>query len=74
MRRAVEMYVEDPLSEELLRGAFEGKNAIRVEVKEVADEKQLEFVASTEESGEPEPELVGATATGDSEGESGESE
>jgi ATP-dependent Clp protease ATP-binding subunit ClpC len=73
LRRAVEMYVEDPLSEELLRGAFEGKNAIRVEVKEVADEKQLEFVSSMEESSEGEPELVGAAA-GESEGESGERE
>ncbi|MEZ6052106.1 MAG: AAA family ATPase [Planctomycetaceae bacterium] len=45
LRRAVEMYVEDPLSEELLRGAFEGKNTIRVEVKEVGDEKSLDFVA-----------------------------
>ncbi len=45
LRRAVEMYVEDPLAEELLRGAFEGKNSIRVEVKEVGDEKSLDFVA-----------------------------
>ena len=74
LRRAVEMYVEDPLSEELLRGAFEGKNAIHVEVKEVGDEKQLEFVSTTEESSEPEPELVGAAAANESEGESPESE
>ena len=69
LRRAVEMYVEDPLAEELLRGTFEGKNLITVEVKEVGDEKQLDFVATTDESLiEPEPELVGAAA-GESEGE-----
>ncbi len=64
LRRAVEMYVEDPLSEELLRGAFEGKNVIRVEVKEVGDDKVLDFVAETEEPEVPEAELatVGATA------------
>src|SRR5690606_14570388 len=70
LRRAVEMYVEDPLAEELLRGTFEGMNAIRVEVKEVGDEKQLDFVARRDEPAEPEePELVGAAA-GESEGES----
>ena len=68
LRRAVEMYVEDPLAEELLRGAFEGKNTIRVEVKEVGDETQLEFVSSNETTDEPEPELVGAVA-GESEEE-----
>ena len=43
LRRAVEMFIEDPLSEELLRGAFEGKNMIRVEIKEVGNEKRLDF-------------------------------
>jgi ATP-dependent Clp protease ATP-binding subunit ClpC len=43
LRRSVEMYVEDPLSEELLRGAFEGKNHIRVDVKQVGDEQRLDF-------------------------------
>ena len=31
LRRALENYVEDPLSEELLKGSFEGKNKIVVE-------------------------------------------
>jgi ATP-dependent Clp protease ATP-binding subunit ClpC len=61
LRRAVEMYIEDPLSEELLRGAFEGKNTIRVTVKEVGDEKRLDFVGDVTESGEP-AELVPAGA------------
>ena len=45
LRRSVERFVEDPLSEELLRGSFEGKNVIRVEVIEVGDQKQLKFVS-----------------------------
>jgi len=31
LRRAVENYIEDPLSEELLKGEFQGKDLIRVE-------------------------------------------
>lgn len=43
LRRAVEQAIEDPLSEELLRGAFEGKNHIQVTVKTVSDQDQLAF-------------------------------
>jgi ATP-dependent Clp protease ATP-binding subunit ClpC len=70
LRRAVEMYIEDPLSEELLRGEFEGKNVIRITVKQVGEEKQLEFTGESEDLPAPksEPELVGAGAA--SEGES----
>jgi len=46
LRRALETYIEDPLSEELLKGEFEGKNTIDVVVKEVGDKKQLIFDAS----------------------------
>jgi len=46
LRRSIENYVEDPLSEELLRGTFEGKSVITVNVKEVGDIKQLTFDAS----------------------------
>lgn len=66
LRRAIEMYVEDPLSEELLRGAFQGKNLITVNVREVGDEKQFDFVGSVEDTGAAEnPELAatGADAT-----------
>ncbi len=62
LRRAVEMYIEDPLSEELLRGAFEGKNLIRVEVREVGDEKQLDFRGETAEPAAGEP-LAAVAAT-----------
>ena len=43
LRRSVERYIEDPLSEELLRGVFQGKNLIKVSVREVGDQKQLDF-------------------------------
>ena len=56
LRRAVEMYLEDPLSEELLRGVFEGKNLIKVSTKEVGEETQLDFEGVFDESLEPEPE------------------
>jgi ATP-dependent Clp protease ATP-binding subunit ClpC len=43
LRRSVGQCIEDPLAEELLRGAFEGKNHIIVRVKTVGDQKQLDF-------------------------------
>jgi ATP-dependent Clp protease ATP-binding subunit ClpC len=61
LRRAVEMYVEDPLAEELLRGQFQGKATITVKVAEVGDEKRLEFTGSAEEAA-PEAELASAGA------------
>ncbi len=60
LRRCIESYIEDPLSEELLRDAFEGKNTITVRVKEVGDIKQLDFDASFEEATEPELAAVGS--------------
>jgi ATP-dependent Clp protease ATP-binding subunit ClpC len=44
LRRSIENYVEDPLSEELLKGEFQGKETIVVDVKEVGGKKQLFFV------------------------------
>jgi len=43
LRRALENFIEDPVSEELLKGEFEGKDTIRVDCKEVAGKKQLTF-------------------------------
>ncbi len=60
LRRSVENYVEDPLSEELLRGEFDGKSLITVGVKEVGDQKQLQFIGSVE----PEKELAAVGAEG----------
>ena len=53
LRRAVETYIEDPMSENLLQGLFEGTNTITVKVKEVGDQKQLDFEASNQEHAPP---------------------
>ncbi len=61
LRRALENFVEDPLSEELLNGNFQGKNHILVEVAR-DDEgkfKHLIFSSSYVEPAEP-PQPVGA--------------
>ena len=50
LRRSVERFIEDPLSEELLRGTFDGQNVIRVNLVEVADQKQLTFEGGTDDS------------------------
>ena len=63
LRRAIESFIEDPLSEELLKGEFNGKDTIRVTVKMVGDKKQLEFEGLVTKEAEPEP--VGATAEGE---------
>ncbi len=48
LRRAIERYIEDPLSEDLLRGKFKGKTLIRITVQ---DEDHLRF----EGVGAPDP-------------------
>ena len=40
LRRAIEHYIEDPLSEALLRGEFKGKNFIKIDVQ---DEEHLKL-------------------------------
>jgi ATP-dependent Clp protease ATP-binding subunit ClpC len=52
LRRAIEQYVEDPLSEDILKGAFKGKDLIRITVKaEDETNKHLYFEAlKTEEA------------------------
>ena len=66
LRRAVETWIEDPLSEELLRGAFENKSLITVHIKEVGDQKQLDFQGSATEP-EPEELAAGGSTVDDSE-------
>ncbi|MEX2122002.1 MAG: ATP-dependent Clp protease ATP-binding subunit [Pirellulales bacterium] len=61
LRRAIENFVEDPLSEELLKGEFQGKDLINVEVRKVGDAKQLVFEGTVSEAAEP---PVGAGAAG----------
>lgn len=43
LRRAIEGNIEDPLSEELLKGEFNGKEVVSIDVKVVGDKKQLIF-------------------------------
>jgi ATP-dependent Clp protease ATP-binding subunit ClpC len=64
LRRAIESFVEDPLSEELLKGEFQGMDTITIEVKEVGDKKQLVFHGSV---GEMPEELHAVGAGADSE-------
>jgi len=45
LRRAIEQFVEDPLSEELLRGNFEGKNVVTVNAVTTGEQKHLSFDA-----------------------------
>ncbi|HEX3655966.1 MAG TPA: ATP-dependent Clp protease ATP-binding subunit [Pirellulales bacterium] len=47
LRRAIENFVEDPLGEELLKGEFQGKDTILVEVKKVGEQRQLTFEGTT---------------------------
>jgi ATP-dependent Clp protease ATP-binding subunit ClpC len=64
LRRAIEHHLEDPLSEDLLRGNFQGKETITVKVVEVEGEKKLIFDATAKEPPPPpQPELVAAGAT-----------
>ena len=52
LRRAIERYIEDTLSENILRGEFKGKNLIKIEVQ---DEDHLKFEGLFEEKPKPEP-------------------
>ncbi len=73
LRRALENYVEDPLSEELLQGTFTGKNKIDVDVHRDSDGrmKHLKFEGEfVEPPAAPEEEPVGVGASD----ENGESE
>jgi ATP-dependent Clp protease ATP-binding subunit ClpC len=49
LRRAIEHYIEDPLSESVLAGKFQGKNLVKIDVQ---DEEHLKFEG--EEIKEPE--------------------
>jgi len=64
LRRAIEHYLEDPLAESLLHGAFHGMDTITVKTGGEGTEKKLVF-----DSASTKPELVAAPAGG--EGKSG---
>src|SRR5439155_4420130 len=64
LRRAIEHHVEDPLSEEILRGNFKGKDLIRITTRqEEGAEKHLFFEAlSTAAPAEAEQQLAQAAS------------
>jgi len=62
LRRSIENYIEDPLSEELLKGEFQGKDTIVVELREVGGKKQLFFNGIVDDGTYAGQALVGATA------------
>jgi len=54
LRRAIENNLEDPLSEEILKGEFTDKNVIVIQVKEVGGKKQFVFEGKTYDELTPE--------------------
>jgi ATP-dependent Clp protease ATP-binding subunit ClpC len=68
LRRAIEARVEDPLSEELLRGTFQGNNRIVIDV--IRDDegkiRRLDFRGETSDEHAAEPVPVGAASGEDS--------
>jgi ATP-dependent Clp protease ATP-binding subunit ClpC len=64
LRRAIEQFVEDPLSEEILRGNFKGKDLIKITTKEEegATEKHLYFEAIKTEITAASPQLAQASS------------
>ncbi|HWE02180.1 MAG TPA: ATP-dependent Clp protease ATP-binding subunit [Tepidisphaeraceae bacterium] len=64
LRRAIEQHVEDPLSEEILRGNFKGKDLIKITVKdEGAGVKHLYFEAVKAEKATPQLATAASDAT-----------
>ena len=53
LRRAIEHYIEDPLSESLLREQFKGKNLIKIDVQDEEHLKFEGFKAKEPEKSEP---------------------
>lgn len=72
LRRALENYVEDPLSEELLQGRFQGKNKIIVDAVRNDDGKLKSLKFESEFVPPPEEETVGVGVSDDDQGDDGE--
>jgi ATP-dependent Clp protease ATP-binding subunit ClpC len=64
LRRAIEHYIEDPLSESLLQGQFKNEKVVKIDVQ---DEEHLKFeglkVREAEESKQPVPSRLGLAET-----------
>src|SRR5437016_5981490 len=68
LRRAIEQHVEDPLSEEILRGGFKGKDLIKITVKHPeteGGEKHLYFESLKTDGGKGESKKELAQAASD---------
>jgi len=63
LRRALENMIEDPLSEEILRGSFKGMDTLSVKLAETPEGKKLTFEPSATKA--PEPVGAGAPAGGE---------
>ena len=64
LRRAIEQHVEDPLSEEILRGGFKGKDLIKITVKDEGENnKHLYFESVKTEKEAPELAKAASDAT-----------
>ena len=67
LRRAIEQHVEDPLSEEILRGSFKGKDLIRISVKTEGEgketKKHLYFDAVSSKQGQAQQVAQASEAT-----------
>jgi ATP-dependent Clp protease ATP-binding subunit ClpC len=55
LRRAIEHYIEDPLSEAMLRGEFKGKDLIKIDVQDEEHLKLEGFQAEKSEGKKPAP-------------------
>ena len=63
LRRAIENLIEDPLSEEILRGSFKGMDTLTVTLEDDSQGKRLKFVSSAKNPSE-EPVSVGGPSEG----------
>jgi ATP-dependent Clp protease ATP-binding subunit ClpC len=64
LRRAIEQYVEDPLSEDILRGSFKDKDTIHVSVKKGDDGKVIHLTFDAK-STKPQTETQAVAAASD---------
>ena len=64
LRRAIESLIEDPLSEDILRGTFEGMDTLDVTLVEDDAGKRLKFTSSSSKALAEEPVAVGGPSEG----------
>src|SRR5687767_14520937 len=65
LRRAIEQHVEDPLSEEILRGNFKGKDLIKITVKDEGEGNKHLYFESLTTGGDKKEEKQLAQASSD---------